>query len=183
MRLAPPVVLAAALALAGCGSPQVYGVQYNSAYSPDHPQLAASDGEALAVIRANPFAEDRDNAAILAAMQGRNPGYKVYFRQASRPEAKYDYKVILTFGDGLSPYAANPCTDTGPLPAAANTGRVDLRADFCVGPTFLSEARGTVDGVKSASDPRVNQLVGEVLADLMSDRYMDQGDRCGMADC
>jgi hypothetical protein len=174
--------LACATALAACGSPTVYGVYYSSGYSPTHPQLAAADGIALAVIRANPFTEDRDNAAILADMQGRNPGYKLYFAQTSRPEARYDYKVILTFGSqGMS--VVNPCLDTGPLPPAPRTGRIDVRADFCVGSSFLSETRGSVDGVQRADDPRVAQLVGAVMSDLLSDRYMDQGDRCGMADC
>lgn len=181
MRLKFAIAALAVAALAGCGSPIVYGVQYNSGYSPTHPQLAASDGEALAIIRANPFAEDRDNAIILADMQGRNPGYKLYFRQTSRPESKYDYKVILTFGSASG--GVNPCLDIGPLPPAPRTGHVDVRANFCIGPSPLSEARGAVDGVQRADDPRVNRLVGDVLADLLSDRYMDQADRCSMADC
>jgi hypothetical protein len=182
MRLKFAAAILAAAVLAGCGSPIVYGVQYNSGYSPSHPQLAAADGEALAIIRANPFTEDRDNAIVLADMQGRNPGYKLYFRQAARPESKYDYKVILTFG-ASGGGGVNPCLDTAPLPAAPRTGHVDVRADFCVGPSFLSEVRGAVDGVQRADDPRLKELVGAVLADLLSDRYMDQGDRCGMADC
>lgn len=179
MRLTPKfTALACAAALAACGTPQVYGVYYSSGYSPSHPQLAAASGEATAIIRANPFPEDRDNAIILAAMQGRNPGYKVYFRQDPRPDATYDYKVILTFGsEGVG--VVNPCLDTAPLPPAPRTGQVDMRADFCVGSSFLSEARGSASDIQRADDSRLDRLVGDVLTDLMTDRYMDRREhRC-----
>jgi hypothetical protein len=182
MRLNLILAGLALAALTGCGSPTVYGVYYNSGYTPDHPQLAAADGTALAIIRANPFPEDRDNATILADMQGRNPGYKLYFSQTARPESKYDYKVILTFGR-TGGGGVNPCLDTSPLPPASNNGQVDVRADFCVGTNLLSEARGSVDGVQQASDPRVNRLLGDVLSSLLSDRYEDRANRCGTGDC
>ncbi len=140
MRLARSLALAGTALPAACGGPQVYGTYYNSGYSPTHPMLAASDGEALAIIRANPFPDDRDNPQVLATMQGRNPGYRLYFRQTSRVEARYDDKVIVSFnnsGVGVS----NPCLDTAPLPPAPRGERVDFKADFCIGTTFLSEAR------------------------------------------
>jgi hypothetical protein len=177
------LTLACAAALAGCGSPQVYGTYYNSGYTSSHPALAAADGEALAIIRANPFPDDRDNAKILAAMQARNPGPKVFFRQTQRVEARYDYKVIVTFassGAGVS----NPCVDTAALPPAPRSARVDLRADFCVGSSFLSEARGSVEGVERADDPRLNRMIGDVLAQLLTDRdpNMDN-DVCRIPGC
>src|SRR5262245_60363835 len=116
MRL-PTLVIAASLVLAGCNSPRVYGVYYNSGYSPTHPHVAAPNGDALALIRAKPVPEDRDNATILKEMQGRNPGYKLYFTQTPRPDAKYDYRVILTFGSSGGG-GVNPCLDTAALPPA-----------------------------------------------------------------
>jgi hypothetical protein len=178
-----PLVLASSLVLAGCGGPQVYGMYYNSGYAPSHPMLAASDGEALAIIRANPFPDDRDNAKVLAAMQARNPGPKVFFRQTSRVEARYDYKVIMTFassGVGVT----NPCLDTQPLPAAARAERTDLRADFCIGNSWLSETRGSVQGVERADDPRLNRLIGDMIAQLMTDRDPnDNNDVCRIPGC
>jgi hypothetical protein len=183
MRAWHSLVLASSLVLAGCGGPQVYGMYYNSGYTPDHPMLAASDGPALAIIRANPFPDDRDNEKVLAAMQARNPGPKVFFRQTSRVEARYDYRVIMTFassGVGVT----NPCLDTQPLPAAGRAPRTELRADFCIGNSWLSESRGTVEGVERADDPRLNRLIGDMIAMLMIDRDPnDNNDVCRIPGC
>lgn len=183
MRPLRSLALASPLLLSACGSPQVYGTYYNSGYAPSHPMLAAADGESLAVIRANPFADDRDNAKVLATMQGRNPGPKMFFRQTARVESRYDYKVVVTFassGAGV----ANPCLDTQALPAAARTGRIDLRADFCVGGALLSEARGSIDAVEHADDPRFRRLMGDLLAQLLTDRDPnDNNDVCRFPGC
>lgn len=182
MRLPRSLALASTALLAACGGPQVYGTYYNSGYTPNHVKLAAADGEALAIVRANPFPDDRDNAAVLATMQGRNPSYKLYFRQTSRVEARYDYKVIVSFnntGVGVS----NPCLDTAAVPAAPKSGRIDLKADFCVGTAFLSEVHGSIDNVTSANDPRFARLMGDVLTDLLTDRYPQDNEVCRIPGC
>ena len=182
MRLVRSLALAGTALLAACGGPRVYGTYYNSGYTPAHPLLAAADGEALAIIRANPFPDDRDNTAVLATMQGRNPGPRLYFRQTSRVESRYDYKVIVSFNNaGIG--ASNPCLDTAPLPMAPGGDRVEIRADFCVGTAFLSEARGSIDGVASAKDPRFSRLMGDVLTDLLTDRYPQDNDVCRIPGC
>src|SRR5688572_8688061 len=66
----PMFLLAAGLGLSACADVSiVHHSYYDSAYTPDHVQLAAASGTALAVIRNDPFPGDRDNAGVLAAMQ------------------------------------------------------------------------------------------------------------------
>ena len=98
------VVLGASLSLTACaGTSIIHHSYYNSAYTPDHVQLAAASGTAIAVIRNDPFPADRDNAGVVAAMQGRNFGPRMYFSQTPRPDDIYGYKVIMNFG-GSSGY-------------------------------------------------------------------------------
>lgn len=159
--------LFASIGLAGCaGGSVISHSYYNSAYSPDHVQLAAASGTALAVIRNNPFSEDRDNAGVLAAMQGRNLGPRIYFSQTARPDDKYGYKVILDFRPP-GPNSAYQCrSEPAPPAASPRSGQIDVTATFCVGDRLLTDAAGTISGASGPDDPRFQRLIGDIMVAL-----------------
>jgi hypothetical protein len=161
------VLLIAATGLSGCaGASVVSHGYYSSAYSPDHVQLAAASGTALATIRNNPFPADRDNAGVLAAMQGRNVGPRMYFSQTARPDDKYGYRVILDFvrpGPGTVYQCQRESTPPANSPPA---GLIDVTATFCVGDRLLTDAAGTINGVSGPDDPRFKQFIGDIMVAL-----------------
>jgi hypothetical protein len=162
-----PVLLLAGLALSGCaGGSVISHSYYNSAYSPDHVQLAAASGMAVAVIRNNPFPADRDNAGVVAAMQRRNLGPRITFSQTPRPDDKYGYRVILDFRPP-GPDTTYQCL-AAPAPAAATppAGRIDVTGSFCVGDRSLTEASGSVDGAGGPEDARFQRLIGDIMVAL-----------------
>lgn len=151
--------------LCGCTGSTVYTTYYDSLYSPDEVTLAAANNPALAVIRANPFAADRDNAAVLAAMQGVNFGPRLLFAQTPRAGDRYGYKVILDFG--APSFGGAPCS-LGPTPSAPRptAERMDIYAAFCIGDRLLSEVGGSVGGVTGPDDPRLRRLIADLLVAL-----------------
>lgn len=165
MRLA--VLFLVGFGVTGCtGGAVVSHSYYSSAYTPDHVQLAATSGTAIAAIRNNPFAADRDNAGVVAAMQGRNFGPRMYFSQTPRPDDKYGYKVILDFGPP-GPSAAYQCQGGSATPeSAARSGQIDVTATFCIGDRLLTDASGTVSGATGPDDPRFKALIGDIMVAL-----------------
>lgn len=156
----------AAAALSGCmDGAIVHYSYYNSAYTPDHVGLAAASGPSLAVIRNDPFPQDRDNRAVVAAMQGRNFGPKMYFNQVPRPDDRYGYKVILDFGGERSGYTQCTVPPTPPA-TTAPAGRISVLATFCIGDLLLTDALGSISGASGPEDPRFQRLIGDMLVAL-----------------
>jgi hypothetical protein len=170
-------VLFAGLCLSGCTDRSIIHYSYyNSAYSPSHVDLAAANAPSLAVIRNDPFPADRDNQGVVAAMQGRTFGQKMYFDQIPRPDDRYGYKVILDFGGDRSGYTQ--CS-TPPSPAAATppTGPISVLASFCVGDLLLSDAFGSISGATGPDDPGFQRLIGDLMVGLTQPYEPTQHDR------
>lgn len=188
MRLV--LLLGPALALSACANPYpsiVYHNYYSSGYSPSHVELAAASGPALAVIRNDPFPTDRNNEGVVAAMQGRNYGPKIYFTQTPRPDDKYGYKVVMNFGaeEAGSTYAPisngayNICqtesTGSSVVPA---TGDVMVSAAFCVGDRLLTDATASIGGASGPDDPRFQRFIGDVMVALTPIYIPHGGHKC-----
>jgi hypothetical protein len=182
-RVRALALLLAGLTLSGCAGASVISHNYySSAYSPDHVQLAAASGTAIAAIRNNPFPGDHGNAGVLAAMQGRNLGPRMYFSQTPRPDDKYGYKVILDFGPP-GPNSAYQCQGESTPPAnSPPAGPIDVTATFCVGDRLLTDASGTVSGATGPDDPRFRQLIGDVMVALTPPYDPSRGG-CSGPDC
>jgi hypothetical protein len=164
VRLA--VLLLAGIVLSGCTDGAIIHYNYyNSAYTPSQVDLAAASGPSLAVVRNNPFPQDRDNRGVVAAMQARNYGPRMYFDQARRAEDRYGYKVVLDFGERpgyLTQCAAAPA----PPVVAPTNGRISVLASFCVGDLLLTDALGSIGGASGPDDPRFQRMIGDVMVAL-----------------
>jgi hypothetical protein len=185
-----PFVLVLGAALCGCTDASIIDYNYyNSAYEPGHIALAAANNPSLAVIRGDPFPQDRTGEGVLAAMQGRNLGPRMYFSQTPRPDDKYGYKVILDFG-GTAPeggyatgYGASYQCQAGPAPAASPKpagGPVSVSAAFCVGNLLLTDAAGSISGATGPDDPRFQRLIGDIMVALTPPYIPNGGHKCNM---
>jgi hypothetical protein len=177
------ICVAMGLGLGGCADTSiVHYSYYNSAYTPGHVDLAAASGQSLAVIRNNPFPEDADNRGVVAAMQARNFGPKMYFAQVERPDDRYGYKVILDFGGARGGY--DQCK-TAPAPPAKTptNGPISVLATFCVGDTLLTDALGSIGSASGPDDPRFQHLIGDIMVALTPPYLPDRDRRCFMRVC
>lgn len=160
-----------AVALAAClgDATVIYREYYNSAYTPAHVTLAAANNPAQAVVRNSPFAADRDNAGVIAAMQGRNWGPPIYFAPRPRADDKYGYRVVVDFAPGLATgytLCRAPAEPTSPQAPAAPLKEIGLVAAFCVSDVLLTEAAGRVPVVSGPDDPRFRGLMAQVMLAL-----------------
>jgi hypothetical protein len=195
-----PIILALGAALCGCADGSVVSHNYyNSAYEPGHIALAAANNPSLAVIRGDPFPQDSNGEGVLAAMQGRNLGPRMYFSQTPRPDDKYGYKVILNFGGAAAPeagyasgYPAGYGTgygnysyqcQAGPTPAATKApvgGEISVDAVFCVGNLMLTDASGSISGATGPDDPRFQRLIGDIMVALTPPYIQHGGHKCNI---
>ncbi|MBI3708544.1 MAG: hypothetical protein HY246_12845 [Proteobacteria bacterium] len=156
----------AVMALAACADePAVYNFYSTSTYDPTYVADAAGRGDTLAVIRHNPFAADRDNSGVLAAMQGQNAGPPLHYTQMQQPSGMSGYQVVVAFG--TPPIGRrNMCRDHdapfGPSPA----GRLAATAAFCFGRNMLTEASATGAASDRPEDPRFKRLMNQLLVAL-----------------
>ncbi len=162
----PSLMLAAALALTSCtGGSTIMHSYYNSGYTPSHVTLAAANNPAQAVIRGNPFANDADDRGVIAAMQGRNFGPRIYYAPTPRPGDIYGYKVVMSF-NGVGPNNYDLCKSPPAPPKPSGTARIDASAAFCVGEVLLTDASGHVTGAAGPDDPKFKALVSDLILAL-----------------
>lgn len=181
------IVAALSAALCGCTDASViHHNYYNSAYAPSQVDLASANNPSLAVIRNNPFPEDRDNDGVLAAMQGRNLGQRMYFSQTPRPDDKYGYKVILNFGTESPSGSYAPMTyvysecQLRPTPPSTTSdrGNISVFASFCVGDLLLTDASGSIGAATGPDDPHFRRLIGDIMVALTPPYIPHGGHRC-----
>jgi hypothetical protein len=162
------------IALGACsGSPSTYDFVAVPQFSYDHLVLAG-ERETLAVVRNNPFAADRDNAAVLAAMNRPVHDLSLRFSQARTGMAATPYKVVLAFGEAPR---GNPCVDTSS--AGGGVGAIRLHGAFCVNDYMLSRVTGAAEGITGPADGRFAELIHEVLVALLP--VMDPFQRCPLS--
>lgn len=179
-----PSPIAAALALCACADTStIHSSYYNSGYTPGHVQLAAASGPALAVIRNDPFPTDRNNEGVLAAMQARNFGPRMYFTQTPRPDDKYGYKVVMNFGPSIYGSSYSCAYEATPPSSTPPSGPITVSAAFCVGNTLLTDASGSIGEATGPTDPRFHRLIGDIMVALTPPYDPRRGDDCRGPGC
>jgi hypothetical protein len=161
-----PLVAIVAMALAGCAGPSVWGFHASTQYSTGHVRFAAMDGPTHAVIRANPFAGDRDHGGVLATMQRRNMEFPLEFSLTLKADATYGYKVVVLFATLVDP-SANLCAAGEPASSAAPAGRIAVTAAFCARDFTLTQVSGSGPMPASPQDPAFRALMGDLLIALL----------------
>lgn len=173
------LVAAAALllGLAGCtgGGVTTHSYVFNHDVR-GHVEYAASHGPTQAVIYNSPI----ESAAVISAMQGRNPGPPLTFVAAAADAP--GYRVVISFGPspaGVDEFCRTSNVPPRPLPS----GRTEAAAVFCIGGTILSEASASADRIESSQDPRLARLMQDLLSALMpynDPLYMNDSGDSGM---
>ena len=154
------------------GLPRTVSSQAPS-YSPDDFSRLAGGRECPVVVRGNPFADqgwsdDDFAAAVIAAMQGRNPGPTTRFTAETSREGHPAHRIILSFNAGATVTAAELCAASKghrSEPIGPN-GKLHVIAAWCRNGAVASECSGWIAGVTAPTDRRFARLIAQVTRDL-----------------
>jgi len=124
-------------------------------------QTLAQTGTNAVVVRNNPFPD----SVVLAALRARYSGGQYRF-DLGRPADWNGYTVVIGFGrPGVG--IGDLCRGQPLQPAGTNETAVT--AAYCHGDVLLTEAQGWTRAITSPDDPRVEELIGGVIAELLID--------------
>ncbi|MFQ5783637.1 MAG: hypothetical protein ACE5H8_02285 [Alphaproteobacteria bacterium] len=144
-------------------------------------QHAAAGRDLLTEVRGNPTAAPKAafDAAVLAAMQGRNGGPVTHFTTAPAADAHTEYRVVLAFAADSVPSARAACGTVGPLAAAGRPAY--LKAAFCYRDRALAHLEIAAGAMRSPDDPRLRNAVSLAVGQLFPlsdpDRPTNGGDQ------
>ena len=143
-------------------------------YSADEFARLAGGRGCFVVVRGNPFADlgyadDAIVDAVIAAMQGQNPGIPTHFTARPSSAASSDHHVALLLNGGPTVRAADICSAMD-LPSVSEPlgprGRLRILAAWCRDDVVLSEVSGRIDGVRAPTDDRFMRLIAQVIREL-----------------
>jgi hypothetical protein len=139
---------------------------YSGAY---YVSSTAAMGTNQVVVYNSPYPPEPTVSGVLTAAQQRYQSNQYRFF-AGPPGADWNgYTVVLAFSDGPQGNR-NLCIDRD-LPLRPMTaGWTSVFAEYCLGPTLVTEASAYTRVVTGPDDPRFNELVGGVLAALFEIR-------------
>jgi hypothetical protein len=174
---------AAVFLLAGCQSvittTTSYDVLFRSGVLSEF-GYAASAGEMPVVVVGNPFDIPKPtvDAAVIAAMQGRNRGSAVRFVEAPAEIAQSGsgYAVLMLLNSGPGIGADFACARRASLAPPVTQGRTTLLAVFCGAADARSWAYSSMRTVASPSDPLFLQLVRQATFLMIPPRDDDWPD-------
>jgi hypothetical protein len=161
------MLAAAVFLLAGCQSAVTTTTSYDVLFRwgvPSEFGYAATAGEMPVVVVGNPFDIPKPavDAAVIAAIQGRNRGSAVRFVKAPAEIAQsgsgYAVVMLLNAGPGIG--ADIICARRGTLALPSTVGRTTALAVFCGGADARSWAFSSTGPVASPEDSLFLQLVG-----------------------
>ncbi len=147
---------------------------------PDFFQYAAAGRDFQTVIYGNPTTAPKDafDAAVVAAMQGRNWGPTTNFTTTPTVGPREGYRVVMAFGGDRYVSGNAICGDLDPAAFSATNG-VDLHAAFCFRDRLFSEVRVDTGAFSTPDDPRLKDAVAQVVLNLfpLRDPYRDRDGR------
>ena len=173
----------AALVMAGCQSMVTtttsYDVLFRSGVLSEF-GYASTAGEMPVVVVGNPFDSPKPavDAAVVAAMQGRNRGSAVRFDAAPAEIAQFGsgYAVVMVLNGGTAIGSDVVCARRGSLAPPATAGRTTVLAVFCGNADARSWAFSSTGSVASPKDPLFLQLVGTATFLMIPPRDEDWPD-------
>jgi hypothetical protein len=128
-------------------------------------QSQAQGGTNAVMVRNGPFGGD----AVLDALHQRYQSDQYRFGLGPTPNGWNGYTLVLGFG-GAPVGNQNLCENPNLPLSPSSTGRTSLIGDYCYGTRLVSEASGWTGAVSGPADPRFQNLVGDVVAQLFAPR-------------
>ncbi len=179
MKLARAAFAASfALSLAGClGETTTLSVYYERTGVPSLFRYAASGRDFRTVIYGNPTTASQDafDAAVIAAMQGRNWGPETNFTTTPSDDARGEYRVVMIFSGDRYIGGEAACREVDAAALVPVSDRVELQSAFCFRDQVLSQVHVRTAAFRSPDDPRLDDAVAQAVIHLfpLRDPYID----------
>jgi hypothetical protein len=162
------VVVAAAVglvALAGCaGQSTIYNSMISSAYRPYLYGYGAGRRDLTTIVLGNPFDLDQTQMEqrLLAKFNARPTLLQpTHFTTTPGPSARPEFKAVLLFNRAIV-LPNRVCRAPDQVPVADLGTTMRLTATFCRG-GYLSTVTGELENVTDIDDPRLDQLIGQMV--------------------
>ena len=161
------LALAAAALLGGCGNATVVSnvySPYGGRYAYRDINYAASLGPLPVFVRGSPFAGDRGNLGVAAALQRHTSVPGLRFVPVADP-ATAGYRLVLAFGTFVP--GVNYCGGRGDFPVSIpSSGRTEVAATFCLANYVHSQAQITGGPARDPADPNFDSMMGALINEL-----------------
>ncbi len=170
------IAVLAAVWLAGCSNGTITDlVYYERPGVPALFQYAAGGRDSRTVIHGNPSAASKEafDAAVVAAMQGRNWGSPTNFTTSPSESAREGYRVVLVFSGDRYFARKALCGDVDSAALTPATGRVQLQAAFCYRERIFSQVHTNFDAFRGLDDPVLDRAVAQTVLQLFPLRDPD----------
>lgn len=132
-----------------------------------HLRMLNTVGELHTDVRANPWPQDPQAAAIRAAMASTVVFPRLSYVPQQPAKDAYGYRVVVAFGGwpyGGDNYCRNP--NLSPQPPA--TDITEVTSVLCVGASVLSEAAARTARIDDPGDPRLTKLMNATVQALLA---------------
>lgn len=157
---------ASTLVLAGCDGAAINRSEVTPGYTGMlYVQTQAQNGTNAVLVRDAPVPPD----AVLAALRERYEGNQYRFALGPTAADWNGYTIVLGFG-GPPIGTQNQCENLNIPLQPPSAGRTSLVGDYCYGNRLVSEVTGWTGAVSGPDDPKLRNLVGDVVAELFSYR-------------
>lgn len=155
----------AVIMLAGCGSGVTVvrsplAANYTGAF---YVQTSAQNGTNAVLVRNSPVPPE----AVVAALQARYQGNQYRFAPAPNPPDWNGYTVVLSFG-GPVIGNQNLCQNLNAAQVQPSPAQTQVVGNYCYGDRLVTAATGRAPRITGPDDPRFQDLVGSVVAELFT---------------
>lgn len=156
--------------LTGCANVTTISTIERDRFSRDQFAFAVADGPLRAVVRNNPFADDRDDSRLLGAVAASSP---LAMRLDKAPVGRqFDYRLVLQFGarayrPDVAGGAVDVCRDSPVPQSVAAADSLDFAVAFCRGEGSIGQVHGRLPRPTSPDDPVFRRALGMVMAALL----------------
>ncbi|MBV8538794.1 MAG: hypothetical protein JO128_24565 [Alphaproteobacteria bacterium] len=129
-------------------------------------QTQAQNGVNSVIVRNSPVPPQD----VVDALQARYQSGQYKFAPGPNPPGWNGYTVVLSFG-GPTLGSQSLCQNMNAPQAGVPTDRTEVVGDYCYGDRQVTEASARAPHIAGSQDPRFQELVGGVVAELFTNDY------------
>ncbi len=125
-------------------------------------QTQAQNGVNSVLVRNSPVPPQD----VVDALQARYQSGQYKFAPGPNPPGWNGYTVVLSFG-GPTLGSQSLCQNMNAPQAGVPADRTEVVGDYCYGDREVTEASGRAPHIAGPQDPRFQELIGDVVAELL----------------
>lgn len=157
---------AAATVLASCDAVTVTRSETSDYTGSFYVQTTAQNGVNSVIVRNSPVPPQ----AVVDALQARYQSGQYKFGPGPNPPGWNGYTVVLSFG-GPTIGGQTLCQNLNAPQLGAPADRTEVLGEYCYGDRMVTQVLGRAPRLSGPQDPRLQQLAGDMVAELFRNDY------------